>query len=608
MPVVPGTGTPGVSGRVLLGSLMATHVLFPPPCFDSADPSGDCGPAVRLALPLRYWPLLGSGTPDLVLDRQIGQRGQCQHFMAQTNDGLAPLDAKLGVPGALATTAYVRCMHVAALVFDGILRDPLAAQRRIAGTYVLMHAFEDSFSAAHVNRDGQGKVVHLLSWTLIDWPRYVLRGAHSLGASTHHAVVDDRDEEYLQRELRTPEGNACTSFNHPYAVPELCLTDRAKAAVDAVVAYLVMTYVLRARAATRARTASLFVPAQGDEGSAWLAFVHDHMSSVAATADLAIEPRSPLPRPDLFLGVLGGGGRNHWSVGAWGTRIFYVRPTIPFALGLTAFAGFARSDGAGQLAGGGGVNLLLPLVRRFTIGASPAGVRLVCDTAFHSCSPDLGATLGFLLIPLGDAMWVALEGPQWSWTARAVGNTWIGLALGWSRELTSHPQTPSDTAITTWDPPRPAEVSAYRMTRSTRALYLAATAGGEPDQAYVGFGLDWRRDRDRWNRRTGLVPGLQLEVDAGGQVEGTRIGGVALAPMLRAYLIADRVALTATPALLRAGVFSRRGLGFDVAARAGLAVHVGNVELGVDSFPLSYLPDGQRKALPLTARLGVLLD
>jgi catechol-2,3-dioxygenase len=146
------------------------------------------------------------------------------------------------------------------------------------------------------------------------------------------------------------------------------------------------------------------------------------------------------------------------------------------------------------------------------------------------------------------------------------------------------------------------------MTRSTRALYLATTAGGQPDQAYVGFGLDWRRDRDRWNRRTGLVPGLQLELDSGATVEGTRTIGMALAPMLRVYLIAGRVALTVTPALLRAGAFSRRGLGFDVAARAGVAFHVGNVELSLDSFPVSYLPDGQRKALPVTARLGVLLD
>ena len=59
-----------------------------------------------------------------MIDRQLGQQGQCQHFMANTEDGLSPPDPRTGVPGALATTAYLRCIRVAGQVFDGILRDP----------------------------------------------------------------------------------------------------------------------------------------------------------------------------------------------------------------------------------------------------------------------------------------------------------------------------------------------------------------------------------------------------------------------------------------------------------------------------------------------------
>ena len=131
---VPGTGPPEISGRALLGALIATGILAKPPCFDHAKPSGDCGATQRLDLPLQYWPTLRAGAPDLVLDRQIGQHGQCQHFMAHTDDALTPVDPRLGVPGGLATTAYQRCVRVAGLVFDGILRDPHLADWRIAGT------------------------------------------------------------------------------------------------------------------------------------------------------------------------------------------------------------------------------------------------------------------------------------------------------------------------------------------------------------------------------------------------------------------------------------------------------------------------------------------
>ena len=67
MEVVPGTG---VSGRALLGALIAAGVLDEPPCFDRARPNGECGADERLDLPLLYWPVLHAGAADLVLDRQ----------------------------------------------------------------------------------------------------------------------------------------------------------------------------------------------------------------------------------------------------------------------------------------------------------------------------------------------------------------------------------------------------------------------------------------------------------------------------------------------------------------------------------------------------------
>ena len=232
-----------------------------PPCFDRARPDGDCGAAQRLDLPLRYWPTLGSGGPDLVINRQIGQRGQCQHFMADTADSRTPVDPHYGVPGGLVTEAYIRCVHEAGLVFDGILRDPRLAEWRLAGTYVLMHALEDSYSAAHVDRRPQLEIVHLLSWTLIDWPIYALHGEWGFPASTHHAISDRRDYDYVRWDAHTRDGRACRDLHHPYAFPEECLTERAKAAAATVVDFLVLTYRLRARALAEGRAASLFAPA-----------------------------------------------------------------------------------------------------------------------------------------------------------------------------------------------------------------------------------------------------------------------------------------------------------------------------------------------------------
>jgi hypothetical protein len=601
---IPGFDPP-VSGRILLARLMATGVLLPPPCFDRAA-GDDCTASDRRETPLRFWPLLGSGTPDLVLDRQLGQRGQCQHFMAKTSDGLAPIDPRFGVPGDLATAAYVRCTRLAGVVLDGILRDPYLAAWRVAGTYSLMHALEDSFSAAHADRDAQLRIVHLLSWTLIDWPSSLARGRWGFPPATHHRVTDDRDKDYLVWSGTAPDGQPCRSIRHPYAVPEACLTPRAKAAAAAVVAFLIVIYRARTDASGAAHPASLF--SSDEVRRDWLAFLDDHVAGVAAPAELPDAPRSPLPRSDVLVGVQGLAGDHLWGVGLWNAKLFFARPVIPFALGVTGAVAYARGDTTRYLAGAVGLSLLLPLVRRFTIGAAPAGLRVACDTHFDGCAADVVATAGLVLIPIGDAVWIGVEGPQYSWTAREWGRTWFGLSVGWAHERDPHRQPLGADAIGGWDPPRLDEVDGYRMTRSTRALFLSVSAGSKPDNSFVGAGIDWRWDRDRWNRRSGLCPGAQIEVYDGAIDERSRGGGVAAAPTLRAYLVADRVSLVATPALLRFGALGSGAAGTDVGARAGLTFEVGNLELEVDSSPLSYVSRDRWHTFPITVRLAALLD
>ena len=607
LPAVPGTGPPAISGRALLAALIANGVLVVPPCFDRARLDGDCGTAQRLDLPLQYWPTLRSGGPDLVIDRQLGQRGQCQHFMADTADGLTPVDPRFGVPTGLATAAYLRCIRVAGSVFDGILRDPRLAEWRIAGTYVLMHALEDSYSAAHVDRDPHFEIVHLLSWTLIDWPRYALHGTWGFPASTHHAVRDPRDSDYLRPDARTSDGRACRDLHHPYALPEECLTERAKAAASTVVDFLVLTYRLRARAIADGRPASLFPPAPSSDAASWMSFVRKDLQSVAVTPELPPAPRSAQPRPDVFVGAQGVAGSHLLGAGLWGTRLF-MGPASPFLLGLGAAAGVHRRDGVGELAGTAQLSLLLPLVGRFTIGVAPAGLQLTCGTHFDSCQTDVVATLGVLLVPIGSTAWLGIEGPRWSWTERTTGPAWIGLSFGWSHEVLPRFEPPSPEAVATWDPPSPDEVRSFRRTRSTRAVFLATTTASSRDSRFVGAGLDWRLDRDRWDRRAGVAPELQVEIDVG-RIDSDAAGAsLAAAPTLRVYLLPDRIALTATPALIRVGAFSDRAVAFDVAARAGIVLEMGRLELEGDSPPLSYVSQARWHELPITMRVGLRFD
>jgi hypothetical protein len=604
METVP--GLPGVSGRALLGALIATGVLDEPPCFDRDRPRGDCDADRRLDLPLLHWPRLHAGAPDLVMDRQIGQQGQCQHWMANTHDAQTPLEPRFGVPAGLVTEAYLRCIRRAGAVFNLILRDPQLAAWRVAGTYVLMHALQDSFSAAHVNRNPQFEIVHLLSWKLIDLPSYALRGRWQFPAPTHHAISDDRDTDEVLWDAYSRGGRACRDFHNPYAFPEECLTERGRAAVDAVVDLLIAIYRARAGAIAGGRDASLFSPS-GEESAMWLAFVHDHLRSVAVPAQLPAGPQSPLRRPDIFVGAQGLSGSRTLGAGLWGAKLFFGTAT-PFVLGLTGGAGYVRSAGVGGLAAGANVALVLPVVRRFAIGAAPAGLHVACDTHFNSCKADLAARLGVLLVPLGDTTWLGIEGPLWSWTERAVGRSWVGLAIGWSHERVDRRESPGSEVVAAWDPPRPEDVRAYRSARWTRAVYLATTAASQPENSFVGVGFEWRRDRDAWDRRAGLAPGLQVEVDGGRIEDDDPGGGVAVAPTLRAYLLPNRLAVNATPALVRAGALAGRALAVDVAGRAGVVLEFGRLELSVDSPPLSYVSTARWHALPITIRLGVRIE
>jgi hypothetical protein len=594
---VPGTG---VSGRTLLGALIAQRVLEPPQCFDD-EPDGGCSAEALREAPLRSWPRVGSGAADLLIDRQIDERGQCQHFMAQTDDAMSPIDPHLGVPTALATTAYSRCVSLLAAVLDNILRHPRLSAWRVAGMYVLMHAIEDSFSAAHARRDQTGRIVHLLSWKLIDWPAYAWHRRLQFPPETHHAVTDDRDGAFLVDGGRAPNGQECTSFHQAYAVPEECLTERARAAVAAIVDVLVLTYSLRRQAAAAGTEASLQSPAGV---AAWNAYVRKHLPWASADLQVSAPRLEAPPRPDVFLGVEGALRPGGWAASLWGGRLIYG-PALPFALGLFAGAGYGQVPAGDRLAGSLSLGLYLPLVRRFVVGFSPASIQSTCTTDFEDCAVDGQATVGSLIVRLG-RIWLALQGPSWSWSEREFRDSRLALALGWWHER--HPdETPIGEAPVTWHPPAADEVHAYHLRHLSALGYLTATFASTSENQTVGAGVELLLDRDRWNQRAGLAPGLAVEY-ARGTFEGSDTSVVSLAALGRWYLVPDRIALVLAPAVLRVPMADvDRHAVVDVSGRVGLALMLGRIEVRADAPPLSYVSTERWHARPLSVSLALML-
>ena len=596
---VPGTG---VSGRALLAALVADGLLVPPPCFDRRNRF--CGARDRVEQPLTFWPRLGAGAADIIIDRQLSERGQCQHFMAETADGLSPPDPQLGVPRALATTAYTRCVMVLGVALDGILRDPRLAQRRLVGTYALMHAIQDSFSGAHAARDRQGRIVHLLSWKLIDWPAYLARGQTALPARTHHGITDDRDDEYLRPDATTDDGRSCKSVRNPYALSESCLTPRALAAVDAISDLLVLAYKLRARASAAGREASL---ASQEDLGLWRQYVRKHLDSAAAPAEAPLpQLQLGIPRADTFLGLQSTLARDGWGAGGWGARLFYG-PAVPFALSLAAGAGYTRRSDRGGVIAGVGAGLYLPLVRRFSVGATPAGVSFECPTSLEGCDAEAFATLGELLVPLPRSMWLGVQGPRWSWSERALRGSVVSLALGWSHEQAPARPAAGADAAAVWDPPGPDEVTSYRSAATSWLFFFAATAASTSENQWVSGGVEARLDRDRWNRRSGFAPALSVAA-ARGTIEGTQAPSLTVAPVARYYLATDRLWLGVTPAAARIGPFDGQPFGVDVAGAAAVGVVIGKLEISVESPPLSYVSRDRWHSLPIPVRLGLLVD
>ena len=202
--------------------------------------------------------------------------------------------------------------------------------------------------------------------------------------------------------------------------------------------------------------------------------------------------------------------------GLWGAKLFFgpddaVRPRVHGG------AAYSRADGVGQIVAGTNLALLLPLVRRFTIGAAPIGVRLVCDMHFQLCR-GMWSPAWRLADP---ARRRDLAGRRRAPAGRGRTRA-ISAVLGWPvvrlvvRAIRHRRDPPAPNALADWDPPPVADVHAFRSARLTRTVYMAATAISATQNTFAGFGLEWRWDRDVGTAAPGSRRGFSWRLTVAG--------------------------------------------------------------------------------------------
>src|SRR5262249_51214528 len=208
----------------------------------AAKPGGceACGEGARRGEPVDFWPVLGTGSPDLLQSRQFGRRGQCFHFMADSPDWRASdPDPASGATIAMTRTSYERCLRLLTSLFDEIVHDPYVATLRGRGGYVLLHAVADSYSKAHVEREdgGAGRIRFLKGWILRNWFVYLIDVKH-LARRFQPSIVDSRDSDEIDAD-RVVAGRRCGDVAAPYELPLECLSVEGRAAAMATVDALV---------------------------------------------------------------------------------------------------------------------------------------------------------------------------------------------------------------------------------------------------------------------------------------------------------------------------------------------------------------------------------
>ncbi|MBC8145578.1 MAG: hypothetical protein H7X80_08320, partial [bacterium] len=219
---------PNESGKSILDTLISCGLLHRPEGYN--DPHTELGLRDRL-------PIVGSGDPDLIFQRQFSANGQQFHFMATPEDVYNSVDTehepRPEFPRDLLEKAYPRCIRFLSGLTAEVLwgdREEIANAER--GVYSVLHSIVDSYSNAHASRtDDLRQIRYVKGWDVtgvivnIVYPS----GWRWMGPDAQHRFSEPDDADYLRTDTMIVDmhGNAIQPIelrDDPYSIPAECLT------------------------------------------------------------------------------------------------------------------------------------------------------------------------------------------------------------------------------------------------------------------------------------------------------------------------------------------------------------------------------------------------
>src|SRR5581483_3760393 len=206
------------SGKDALDALIAYRILDRPRSWPNGNTKD----------PLNALPIVRSGNLDYVLSRQFEGNSQCFHFMARSSDVYwdTTTDPTYGYPHMLYDSAYPRAIAFMTSMFNLVLNNAPAAPAGDHDVYGLMHCIADSYSAAHVERDSNWRIIYLKVWEPTAIIPYFFHpyAKRFYAGPWGHQLSDKRDFEYWDDATKDP---TCSSSTNPYQVDDDCLAPRA---------------------------------------------------------------------------------------------------------------------------------------------------------------------------------------------------------------------------------------------------------------------------------------------------------------------------------------------------------------------------------------------
>lgn len=540
-------------------------------------------------LPRDFMPPLVTGRLDEVLGRQFSSDGQCFHFMARSADVVeTELDGQTGVPTGLRARAYDRCIVTLESILEETFSHTGVSTAGLRGLYAMMHSIADSFSAAHVDRTAEGDIVLLKPWTIRAFIPYALDGSPRdwkyFNGPSHHTMIDPRDEEYVLDTDLTGTID-CRNVAHPNLVPETCLTDRGRAAMNAMSDLLLMVFgVVSAEPGVALARISRTRVAAG-----WARFVQAHLYMPGA-----FEPRSTLrgtiversPTKE-FLFRTGFADFKSQSFGFGYGYSFRGLNILPYELPVEAILSVGQGDLSRIRLELTGLAVKSQIVDVFELGL--IGADLTVGDKPSSKESTAGRDVAFDLRLAADAalllrgnFWLGVHWPFFSWYTGSTHLTDFSLSL--ILRFGRYDFNAEPTAIDpSWSPP--AELDGEYRYRAT-SLVIAygaqipstATTGTLTSQATLLL------DRDHYDRPRGVFGTLLLDF-SGSNGEGR----VRLGPEIRVRLLSDAFGVALRPLFVEAHFGTGVDPGFsDVGADGAAFLDLGLLEVSLRTPRLTY--------------------